>query len=136
MPSLVEIGPVVLEKSIFFKKLSIYFYYFPIIFPFGRVWPGILCANCKFDCNWPSGSGEDEHVPSLQTDGRTNGRTERRTDGRTDRRRTTGDQKSSLALSAQTYLRTTDPFQPTWILFSLIGRLLTVICTMNCSWKS
>ena len=41
-----------------------------------------------------SGSGEeDENVKSLQTD--------RQTDGQTDRRRTTGDQKSSLELSAQ-----------------------------------
>ena len=40
--------------------------------------------------NWPSGSGEeDENVKSLQTN------------GQTDRRRTTGDQKSLLELSAQ-----------------------------------
>ena len=58
MPSLVEIGPVVLEKKI-------------------------------------------KNVKSLQTDGRTDGRTDGPTDGQTDRRRTTGDQKSSLELSAQ-----------------------------------
>ena len=47
-------------------------------------------ALCKFGWNWPSGSGEeDENVKSLQTD------------RQTDRRRTTGDQKSSLELSAQ-----------------------------------
>ena len=52
----------------------------------------MLCA--KLGLNWPSGSGEeDENVKSLQTD--------RQTDGQTDRRRTTGDQKSSLELSAQ-----------------------------------
>ena len=33
MPSLVEVGPVVLEKN-FFLKFSIYFYYFTIISPF------------------------------------------------------------------------------------------------------
>mgnify|MGYP003692227413 CR=1 FL=1 len=50
--------------------------------------PRMLCA--KFGGNWLSGSGEeDEIVKSLQTD------------GQTDRRRTTGDQKSSLELSAQ-----------------------------------
>ena len=51
--------------------------------------PRMLCA--KFGWNCPSGSGEeDENVKSLQTDGQTE-----------DRRRTTGDQKSSLKLSAQ-----------------------------------
>ena len=53
-----------------------------------------------------SGSGEeDENVKSLQTDGQTDRRTDRQTDrqtdGQTDRRRTTGDQKSSLELSAR-----------------------------------
>ena len=49
---------------------------------------GMPCV--KFGWNWPSGSGEeDENVKSLGKD------------GRTDRRRTTGDQKSSLELSAQ-----------------------------------
>ena len=54
---------------------------------------GCLCAK------FPSvGSGEEvENRKSLQTDGRT----DRQTDGRTDKRRTTGDQKSSLVLSAQ-----------------------------------
>ena len=52
----------------------------------------MLCA--KFGYNWPSGSGEEvENRKSLQTDGQT--------DGQTDRRRTKGDQKSSLELSAQ-----------------------------------
>ena len=51
----------------------------------------MLCA--KFGRNWPSGSGEeDENVKSLQTDGQTD-------------RRTTGDQKSSLELSAQVSLK-------------------------------
>ena len=57
--------------------------------------PRILCT--KFGWNLHSGSGEDENVKSLQTDRRT----DRQTDRRTDRRRTTGDQKSSLELSAQ-----------------------------------
>ena len=42
----------------------------------------MLCA--KFGWNWPSVSGEDENVKSLQTDGQM-----------------TGDQKNSLELSAQ-----------------------------------
>ena len=78
---------------------SMYFHYFVIISPWKRagpfIWtnlnplhPRMLCV--KFGWNWPSGSGEeDEHVKILQTD------------RRTDRRRTTGDQKSSLELSAQ-----------------------------------
>ena len=56
----------------------------------------MLCA--KFGCNWPCGSGEeDENVKSLQTDGRTDGCPDRRREGR----RTKGEQKSSLELSAQ-----------------------------------
>ena len=34
--------------------------------------PRMLCA--KFGRNWPSGSGEDENVKSLQTDRQTDGR--------------------------------------------------------------
>ena len=92
VPSLVKIGQVVLEKILtFFKSI---FRYFVIISHWKRVWPFIwinlntlcprmLCA--KFGWNWPSGSfEEDENVKSLQTD-----------------RRTTGDQKSLLELSAQ-----------------------------------
>ena len=57
--------------------------------------PMMQCA--KLGWNWPSGSGDEiENVKSF-TDGRTDGRT----NGRTDRRRTTGDQKSSLELSTQ-----------------------------------
>ena len=38
----------------------------------------MLCA--KIGWNWPSGSGEeDEHVKSLQADGRTDGQTDRQT---------------------------------------------------------
>ena len=87
-----------------FLILSMYFRFFVIISPWKKagpfIWtnlnplyPKMLCA--KFGWNWPSGSGEeDENVKSLQTD--------RQTDRRqTDRRRTTGDQKSSLELSAQ-----------------------------------
>ena len=85
---------------------SMYFHYFVIISPWKRaepsIWtnlnplhPRMLCA--KFGWNWPSGSGEeDENVKSLQTDRQTDRWTDRRTD-----RRTTGDQKSSLELSAQ-----------------------------------
>ena len=52
-------------------------------------YPRMLCA--KFGWSWPIGSGEEEedgNVKNLQRD--------RRTDRLTDRRRTTGDQKSSL----------------------------------------
>ena len=82
---------------------SMYFRYFVLISPWKRarpfIWtnlnllhPRMLCA--KFGWNWPSGSGEEvENVKSLQMD--------RQTDRQTDRRRTTGDQKSSLELSAQ-----------------------------------
>ena len=82
---------------------SMYFHYFVIISPWKRagpfIWtnlnplhPRMLCA--KFGWYWPSISGEeDENVKSLQTD--------RQTDRRTDRRWRTGDQKSSLELSAQ-----------------------------------
>ena len=78
---------------------SMYFRYFVIIPPKKRtgpfIWtnlnhlhPRMHCA--KFRWNWPSGSREeDENVKSLQMD------------GQTDRRRTTGDQKSSLELSAK-----------------------------------
>ena len=85
-----------------FSISSKYFRYFLIISPFKRAWlfictnlnplhPRILCA--KFGWNWPRGSGEeDENVKSLQTaDGRTHGRT-------------TGDQISSLELSARVSL--------------------------------
>ena len=37
----------------------------------------------KFDCNWPSGSGEeDENVKSLQMDGQTDRQMDRQTDDR------------------------------------------------------
>ena len=90
MPGLIENGPVVLQKKFFFcERLSIFFILFLNYLPFGK---GVLCA--KFGWNWPSGSGEeDENEKSLQTDGQT--------DRQTDSRRTTGDQKSSLELSAQ-----------------------------------
>ena len=65
MPSLVEIGPVVL------KNLSMSFCYFVIISPGKRarpfnstnlnsLYPRMLCAN--FGRNWPSGSGEFVNV--------------------------------------------------------------------------
>ena len=62
MPSLAEIGPVVLEKKIFLI-VSMYFHYFIIISPLKRAWPfmdmwtnlnplhpRINCA--RFDWNW------------------------------------------------------------------------------------
>ena len=70
VPSLVEIGPVVLEKTLI---LSMYFRYFVIISPWKRagpfIWtnlnplhPRMLCA--KFGWNWPSGSGEEDFLIS------------------------------------------------------------------------
>ena len=95
VPSLVEIGSVVLEKKTFLIS-SMYFHYVIIISPLGRAWSFILTnlnflslrdTLCQVWLHWPSGSGEeDENVKRLQTD------------GRTDRRRTTGDQKSSIEL--------------------------------------
>jgi hypothetical protein len=52
----------------------------------------MICA--KSGQNWPSGSGEVENVKVYR-------QTEGRTDGKIDGRRTTGDQKSPLELSAQ-----------------------------------
>ena len=72
MLSLVQTGPVILEKKIFF--ISSIFRYFVIIPPWkihlNSLYPRMICA--KFGWNWPSASGEeDENVKSLQTDGRT-----------------------------------------------------------------
>jgi hypothetical protein len=56
-------------------------------------YPRMICAKSGY--NWSSGSGEEvENVKVYR-------RTDRWTDGQTDGRRTTGDQKSSLELSAQ-----------------------------------
>ena len=74
VPSLVEIGRVVLKKRVF-----IYFRYFVIISPWKMPWsfiwtnlsplcPRMLCV--KFGWNSSCGSGEDENVKILQTDGR------------------------------------------------------------------
>ena len=87
----------------FVNVFSLFRNYLPLVKGGPFIWtnlnplhPRMLCA--KFGWNWPSGSGgEDENVKSLQADRQT----DRQTDGRTDRRRTTGDQKSSLKLSAQ-----------------------------------
>ena len=66
MPSLVEIGPVVLEKKIFkfVSVFSLFCNYLPWtrVRPFiwtklNRLLPTMHCA--KFGWNWPSGSGED-----------------------------------------------------------------------------
>ena len=70
VPSLVEIGLLVLEKKIFWI-LSMYFHYFLIISPWKKagpfIWtnlnplhPRMLCA--KFGWNWPSGSGEEDFL--------------------------------------------------------------------------
>ena len=98
VPSLVEIGPMVLKKKIFElgKRISTFFL---LLYLLGKghgpsfekkknlLYPRMLWA--KFGWSQPSGSGEeDENVESLQRD--------RLTD-----RRTTGDQKNSLELSAQ-----------------------------------
>ena len=83
MPSLVEIGPEVLEKKIF-KSCQFIFIIFLgslleracsfIATNLKPLHPVLLCAN------WSSGSGgEDENVKSLQTVGQTDGQTD---DGR------------------------------------------------------
>ena len=81
MPSLVKIGPVVLEKKIFKSSQFIF-----IIFqlsplgvrrgPLNSLYPLAKDALCKVWLKLPcSGSGEeDENVKSLQTDSRTDGR--------------------------------------------------------------
>jgi hypothetical protein len=88
---LIEIGPLVLEKIFFliFSVSLLFCYYLPL----GKGVP-LHLKNLEFPLlkdnlcqNWPSGCGEEvENVKDY-----------RRTDGR----RTTGDQKSSLELSAQ-----------------------------------
>ena len=92
MPSLVEIGPVVLEKRIFFYFVNVFLlfrYYLPLekvgaLQLNGAFHPRMLCA--KFGLKWTSGFvEEDGNVNSF-------GQTERRT---------IGDQKSSLEPSAQ-----------------------------------
>jgi hypothetical protein len=83
-----------------FSKFSVYFYSFAVISPWRRaipfIWtnlkpfyPRMICT--KSGWNWPSGSGEEVE----------NVKVYRQTVRRTDRRRTTGDQNSSLELSAQ-----------------------------------
>ena len=73
VPSLVEIGSVVLEKKII-SISSIYFHYFVIISPWKRAgpifWtnlnplhPRMLCA--KFGWNWLCGSGEEDFLIML-----------------------------------------------------------------------
>ena len=73
VPSLVEIGSVVLEKKIF-NISSMYFHYFVIISSWKRAWPFIwknlnplqarmLCS--KFGWNWPSGSTEENQISSM-----------------------------------------------------------------------
>ena len=74
VPSLVEIGPEVLEKKIFYiiNVFSLFRDYLPLEKGGTLIWtylntlyPRMLCA--KFGWNWPSGSGEeDENVKSLR----------------------------------------------------------------------
>ena len=96
-----------------FKSINMYDYIITLIkrrkniINFMRIYKIFIWRNLKqfnprmpwarFGWNWSSGSGEeDKKVKSLQTDGQT----DRQTDKQTDRRRTTGDQKSSLELSS------------------------------------
>ena len=99
LPSLVEIGLVVLKKKTlnFISVFSLFLYDLPLgkgsapsfeqfWIPF-TLYPGMLCA--KFGWNCHSGSGEeDENVKSL--------RHRRRLNDNDDRQRTNFDQKSSL----------------------------------------
>ena len=98
-PSLVEIGPAVLEKKIFKS--------WQCNFPILRLSPLEKGRGPSFEQTWiPSTQGC--FVPSLVKIGPVVlekkskiGKVYRQTDRRTDRRWTTGDQKSSLELSAQ-----------------------------------
>ena len=102
MLNYVEFASVVLEKKIF-KNAPLFFYSFKVFSALNidrtfisaiYIRPPIRMLCAKFGLNWISGYREEvQNVKSLQTDGRT----DRRTDGR----RTKGDQKSSLELSAQ-----------------------------------
>ena len=97
-----EIGPVVLEKKIFFYFVNV-FLLFRIISSWKRaglfIWtnldplyPGMQCV--KFGSNWPSGSGEeDENVKNLRNNNDTNTNDDNDDD---DKQRTNFDQKSSL----------------------------------------
>ena len=99
MPSLVVIGPVVLEKKIF-KSLKVFnlFLFFPNYLPFGK---GLALHFNKLES--PSSRDTLCHVwlKLAQWFWSRRWKCEKFTDGQTDRWRTTGDQKSSLELSAQ-----------------------------------
>ena len=81
VPSLVEIGPVVLGKN-FLNFINAFSPFFFIIFVWKRTWPFIWTdlnllhprmLYAKFVWNWPSGSGErDENMKSFRR--RTNGK--------------------------------------------------------------
>jgi hypothetical protein len=86
------------------KKNSVHFYSFAVISPWREaipfiltnlkpLYPRMICA--KSGWNLPYGSGEE--VENVKVYWRTDRQSDRRTDGR----RTTGDQNSSLELSAQ-----------------------------------
>ena len=107
VPSLVKIGPVVLEKKIF-KSCQFFFIN-------SQLSPLLVGRGPSFEQTWIP-FNQEYFVPSLVEIGpvvlekkmkmwkvyrQMDGQTDRQTDGRTDRRRTTGDQKSSLELSAQ-----------------------------------
>ena len=75
MPSLVLIGPVILEKKIF--KYFQFNFTISLLSPLGKghgpsfpLHSKMLCA--KFGSNWPTGSREEvENVKSLRTDRQT-----------------------------------------------------------------
>ena len=128
VPSLVEVGPVVLEEKIFqsFQWNFTISQFFPFEKDMVFIWPnlnshypGMLCA--KFGWNWPNGSGE-EYVKSVRTDGRTDGRTDRHG------RWTTDDQESSLELKTQL----SNISSPT-VLFPLTQHFITKRM-LQCSW--
>ena len=99
--SLVEIGPVVLEKKISFKFVNV-FSQFRNYLPFKKCRALHLNkfkshspkdALCQVWLNWPTGSGEeDDNVKSLQTDRQTDRQAGRQTGRQTDRQTDDGRQ--------------------------------------------
>ena len=85
-----------------FLKVVNYVYYFPIISPFGK---GVALHLNKLQSSSPRDTLCQVLLKLAQWFWRRRWKCEKFTDGRTDRRRSTGDQKSSLELSAPLSLK-------------------------------